>query len=231
MSKKKSSVYTQRELEKMMALDYDEEVKWAEIKADIARENEEEIKSRNKLHEMRVAKRMDLKPTPPKVKAARESGKPLTPGDYGWRPIQRQEAIPKTFFSKVPSAPSGSEEEEIDYGLVLKEFAPNNLFRVVETCKYCNRKPCFLDDNQNWEVMMKEAEELEEDGKSNKEIRFFLYQQCARLLGYTGKGNRQKLPVCATGNIKDYYPKGKDEEYVGFRPSNEQEDNDGDSHY
>jgi hypothetical protein len=35
--------------------------------------------------------------------------------------------------------------------------------------------------------------------------------------GTLGKQNRRPLPLCVVGDIRDAYPKSKDEDYVGFR--------------
>ena len=57
--------------------------------------------------------------------------------------------------------------------------------------------------------------ELEEEGLTNKEIRFQLYQQAIyELHGHLGQGNRKELPDCVYADIHDLY---HDKEYVGFK--------------
>jgi hypothetical protein len=53
----------------------------------------------------------------------------------------------------------------------------------------------------------------------NNEIRYAMYREMSRrLFGSLRRNNRREFPMCVTGEIKDAYPKKKDEAYVGFQP-------------
>ena len=52
----------------------------------------------------------------------------------------------------------------------------------------------------------------------NTKIRHEGYKKAAKLIfGSLGKGNRKKLPDCVEGEIKNLYPAGRGEAYVGFK--------------
>jgi hypothetical protein len=66
--------------------------------------------------------------------------------------------------------------------------------------------------------------ELEGHKIPNKSIRYALYREmAAKYFGRLGKGVCMKLPTCIAGEILDAYPKGRGEEYVGFKENNGEE--------
>jgi hypothetical protein len=92
-------------------------------------------------------------------------------------------------------------------------------------CGACNRAPCVLSeidpdldqDKSLYEYLVSIGEQMQEDGSTNKEIRYELYRIATKAIsGHLGKGNRQKLPSCVTADIKDVFPESTGE-YVGFK--------------
>jgi len=89
--------------------------------------------------------------------------------------------------------------------------------KIAVRCPHCERCPCVLNVDDNYETLMDIGASLEEEGNTNKQIQFKLYIEAARMcFGRLGKGNRRVLPNCVTGEIHDAYPE-KDGKYVGFR--------------
>ena len=89
--------------------------------------------------------------------------------------------------------------------------------QAIPHCTHCGRQPCimFTDD---YCTMVAIGEEMEEDGKSNKEIRYALYAHMSKVYhGPLGKGNRKELPICVVGEIHDHYPSNK-KQFSGTKP-------------
>jgi hypothetical protein len=83
-------------------------------------------------------------------------------------------------------------------------------------CRYCLEHPCVM--TWHYEELMEIGREME-PYHSNKEIRYALYRQMATWLwGPLGKNKRREFPKCVSGEIRDAYPKKKEEAYVGFQP-------------
>ena len=91
---------------------------------------------------------------------------------------------------------------------------------AVPHCFHCGRQPCIMFSDE-YCTMVTIGEEMAEDGKSNKEIRFALYSHMSKVYHGPGlgKGNRMELPLCIVGEIRDHYPKENGTEYVGFQAS------------
>lgn len=88
--------------------------------------------------------------------------------------------------------------------------------RESTKCKYCGLSPCVVD--REYPNMMSIGEYMKKEGHRNNEIWYALYGYMSQAYnGYLGRGNRKQLPICVEGEIKDHYPKGKDDpDYVGF---------------
>ena len=84
-------------------------------------------------------------------------------------------------------------------------------------CEYCGLFPCVA--VREYDNMMAIGSDLESENKSNREIRFVLYRYMSMCYnGYLGAGKRKKLPACVEGDIRDHYPKGRDDpDYVGYK--------------
>ena len=83
------------------------------------------------------------------------------------------------------------------------------------TCPFCFRSPCIVD--QEHENVVELCEPLEEAGLQPREIRYQLYRHFIdALYGRLGKRNRKELPKCVVSEIHDSYPQC-DHNYVGFR--------------
>jgi len=102
--------------------------------------------------------------------------------------------------------------------IIVTGSVHSSILPVLVRCKHCGGCPCILNVNDNYDTLMELGSALEEEGgKTNREIRFKLYQEAARLcFGKLGQGVRKKLPNCVTGEIHDAYPE-KEGKYVGFR--------------
>ena len=91
----------------------------------------------------------------------------------------------------------------------------NAIYQALK-CRHCNLFPCVL--NRECDNMLAIASNLQEEGKTNKEIRFALYTHFSQVYhGHLGAGNRMPLPTCVVGEIRDHYPKDEGTEYVGFK--------------
>lgn len=83
-------------------------------------------------------------------------------------------------------------------------------------CKYCKLDPCFLEECYP-RVFLEVGLDCEEQGSTNKEIRFNMYCEASSMWsGHPGRGKRFKLPHCVVSNIHDAYP-SSDGAYVGFK--------------
>ena len=98
-------------------------------------------------------------------------------------------------------------------------------FRGAVSCRHCGLFPCVVEREYNNMIAL--GTEMEEDeGRSRKEVRFVLYNYFSHVYnGYLGRGNRKKLPVCVTSEIKDHYPADPGTNYVGFIPGSANKDN------
>jgi len=83
-----------------------------------------------------------------------------------------------------------------------------------DPCTYCGQYPC------DWELfgedICEECEELVEEKRTNKEVRFHAYRLYTRMRhGVLRKYDRRPLPVCVRGEIMDNWP-DPNHVYVGF---------------
>jgi hypothetical protein len=84
-----------------------------------------------------------------------------------------------------------------------------------DPCTYCGKNPC---DWVTFEAeICEECEELVEQSRSNKEVRFHAYRLYTRLRhGVLRKFDRRPLPICVRGEIMDNWP-DPNHNYVGFQ--------------
>jgi hypothetical protein len=96
---------------------------------------------------------------------------------------------------------------------------------VPTLCKYCDESPCILNwkddaldpERSLYDYMMWRGDEMVDNGDLPKEIRYELYRTATKFYhGYLGKGNRNELPACITGEIKDSFP-APGGNYSGFK--------------
>lgn len=145
-------------------------------------------------------------------------------GESAGEKIERCAAFTNQFFDAMNAAVMGGRASSMAFihenGFILAITEGNeNPSQDVATppCPYCGvscKKKEVYDD------LAELAEELQEDNTLNdKQRRFQLYQLANRLLpeGARGKGNRKRLPECIEVDIHDFFPRGANESYVGFR--------------
>jgi hypothetical protein len=128
--------------------------------------------------------------------------------------------------SKFVPLPGGGIRAELEGGDKPQVFAfDGSIDEEAKLCEACNRAPCVLSevdpdldqDKSLYEYLVSVGEKLQENGSTNKEIRYELYRIATKAIsGHLGKGNRQKLPSCVTADIKDVFPESTGE-YVGFK--------------
>ena len=88
------------------------------------------------------------------------------------------------------------------------------LVSVPAMCQYCHRSPCCSHDI--YDLLSETGTEMEEEGSSNRIIRFALYRLATeKIHGNLGKGNRKELPACITGEIRDLYSRPRSN-YIGY---------------
>jgi hypothetical protein len=123
------------------------------------------------------------------------------------------------------------EDDDVNDSDKKKAANPNEGMRddkeddEVNECKHCLQTPCYLDqkdeslDTQKelFDYLMDRGESMMDSGLKNNEIRYELYRIASCFChGYLGKGNRQELPVCVIGEIKDAFP-AQGGNYTGFK--------------
>ena len=97
----------------------------------------------------------------------------------------------------------------------LPENGTDTFVSVPLLCKYCECTPCYIHSIYN--LLVERGEELEEEGCTNRSIRYALYRLASeRFHGRLGHGNRQRLPTCVVGDIRDLFPE-PGRKYIGFR--------------
>jgi hypothetical protein len=121
----------------------------------------------------------------------------------------------------VASVDNLQEESQVPDSSVLgMQESQDSMVNVVtvvdkEPCVYCGQNPC------DWvmfeEDILEECEVLEEEKRSNKEIRHHAYRLYTRLKhGVLRKYDRRPLPICVRGEIMDNWP-DPNRTYVGFQ--------------
>jgi hypothetical protein len=128
--------------------------------------------------------------------------------------------------SKFVPLPGGGIRAELEGGDKPQVFASDGVTdEEAKLCEACNSSPCVLSvvdpdidqDKSLYEYLSFVGENMQEDGQTNKEIRYELYRIATNAIsGHLGKGNRKKLPTCVTADIKDLFPESTGE-YVGFK--------------
>ena len=87
-------------------------------------------------------------------------------------------------------------------------------------CEWCGQDECV--SKRLYNGLVETGAELEEEGLTNKEICFQLYQQAIyEIHGHLGAGNRKELSDCVYADIHDLYHY---KEYVGFKNAEKGDD-------
>ena len=139
-------------------------------------------------------------------------------GGYGKLESLSFTAGPDGIHITLSGIPKGKEEEEGEDNVVEKTHfypIPEEALKPDENefCEWCGQDECV--SKRLYNGFVETGEELEEEGLTNKEIQFQLYQQATyELHGHLGQGNRKELPDCVYADIHDLY---HDKEYVGFK--------------
>jgi hypothetical protein len=138
--------------------------------------------------------------------------------------VRRKQVARKTTLDAGEDLESESEDDSVmekvkkQWTEFLKQEADEKAKAedITKECMHCSMVPCIMKSGL-YEELMFVGEGMEENGATNKEIRFELYCLSAkRLYGKLGSGNRKKLPSCLMSEIHDAYPAERGTQYVGF---------------
>jgi hypothetical protein len=112
------------------------------------------------------------------------------------------------------------EEESVDIDVAAdnKKTKDGDISDIVKDCDFCNSIPCVLKRNNLFNELVALAEEYEDSGLTNKQIRFEMYSTVSKkLFGRLGHGVRKKIPHCVEAEIHDMFPEKKVIDYIGFK--------------
>ena len=92
-----------------------------------------------------------------------------------------------------------------------------------EACVFCYRKPCII--RTEHDTLRAIGDSMEVSGHSPRSIRHRLYRHVTGILhGHLGPGVRKKLPRCIHCKIMEMYPNEDGTDFVGFKTTGEEED-------
>ncbi|CAB9531383.1 hypothetical protein SEMRO_3482_G348490.1 [Seminavis robusta] len=179
-------------------------------------------------------------------KGGKKELKPRTPTDYGFKVVRLTDLVPDGFPhypNGSPSFPHGDDSPVYPNHPDVNEYAaadptirrtnsphkPTVLdYKKKEseplesrTCGYCFQAPCYMLQDMMGGSLLMTGDMMKDEGYDNNKIRKALYGEASRMInGRLGPGKRMKLPVCVEGEIKDCYPRNKnDPAYVGYKPN------------
>jgi len=135
--------------------------------------------------------------------------------DYGCPSASSVDNVDETSTVVAHEASVEEDSPEQSVGSSQDEAEEASVDCNKDPCTYCGQNPC---DWVRFEVeICEECEQLVEENRSNKEVRFHAYRLYTRLRhGVLRKFDRRPLPICVRGEIMDNWPE-RSRNYVGFQ--------------
>lgn len=108
----------------------------------------------------------------------------------------------------------------VEGGTTVQIAASEPLINVwredANLCDMCHHSPCAW--VEHYDAIIAYSSHLEEEGRSNREIRYLMYAFTTRMIhGVLGLKNRMQAYDCVSAEIHDHWPKKANETYTGFK--------------